>query len=122
MTALTNTQKIEALQRAQRVLRQKGWIKYNFEEETGVCANGALAYGSGCDSAWDQAPRELLEDVVLDMPMPRHACMHPASRICEFNNEEAQTKEDVIAQFQITIDRLVRQNHPASRERELVNA
>jgi hypothetical protein len=46
--------------------------------------------------------------------------MDAIARICLFNNEEAQTVDDVIAQFQITIDRLARQNHPASRERELV--
>jgi hypothetical protein len=87
MTALSTTQKIEIIQRAQGLLRERGWVKGEFcdqyGESTAICANGALARAAGRGGRY---------------------------------------WHDVIAQFQITIDRLARQNHPASRERELVDA
>jgi hypothetical protein len=128
MTALTNTQKIEALQRAQDALRERGWQKYAFKCGENICASTALAVGQGLGTNWHYFREhwdvmfhsDLLQDVIQDMPMPKEPCMDAIARICLFNNEEAQTVDDVIAQFQITIDRLARQNHPASRERELV--
>jgi hypothetical protein len=128
MTALSTTQKIEIIQRAQGLLRERGWVKGEFcdqyGESTAICANGALARAAGRGGRnWHElAPRDLLEEIVADLPFPDYPAMDPEGRICGFNNREADTVEDVIAQFQITIDRLARQNHPASRERELVDA
>jgi uncharacterized membrane protein YccC len=129
MTALTNTQKIEALERAQEALRQNGWCRYNFATRSGqICATTALAVGQGLSNSWHLYQEQweamfhsdLLDEVVADMPMPTEPCMDSIARICLFNNE-ADRKDDVIAQFQITIDRLKTQE-ALIKHRELVNA
>lgn len=125
MTTLTTDQKVRILRDAQTLLRERGWRQFSFcdpyhYEET-ICANGALARASGLPGRnFDElAPTELLEEVVTDLPMPHRPCMGPEDRICVFNNHEAKTVEDVIAQFQITIDRLERERAPRD-DRELV--
>lgn len=55
------------------------------------------------------------------MLFPDRPYMDPISRICGYNNHEATCVEDVIAQFQITIDRLEASLAP-DMEREQVNA
>lgn len=125
MTTLTIDQKVRILRDAQTLLREFGWRQFSFCDpyhyEKTICANGALARASGLPgrNAAELAPTELLEEVVTDLSMPSEPCMDAIERICQFNNYEATTVDDVIAQFQVTIDRLERERAPRE-ERELV--
>lgn len=122
MTTLTIDQKIAGLRRAQQLLRERGWCQGSFSQPDGeVCANGALnlAFGGTGNPYSSFIDMDLLEDVAHDLPPATRPCMDAVSRICDFNNEEARSVEDVIAQFQITIDRLERERLPRE-DRELV--
>jgi hypothetical protein len=122
---MTNTEKITALQRARDALRQREWCQLNFHDQSGaICATTALALGQGFDVTWylytegwhGMINSDLLEDVVADLPRATHPFMDASARLCAWNNEPNQTKENIIAQFQVTIDRLT------ANDRELVDA
>lgn len=116
MTTATDNQ-ISQLRRAQDLLRERGWCKGAYAMGNKICANTAL-WGGEPQAFFDEA-EPLRQQVIQDMPMPHRPCMSSVDRICVFNNEEAATVEDVIAQFQITIDRLERERAPRE-DRELV--
>lgn len=120
MTTLTTEQKIARLQHAQALLRQHGWCQGNFHDLSGaICASTALA-GGDIDAIWNPSTYDLMEEVILDLGSPVVPFMDPISRICHFNNVQVRSVEDVIAQFQVTIDRLESSRVPV--EHELVNA
>lgn len=124
MTTLTIDQKIAGLRRAQNALRERGWCKGAFQDdERRICANGAVSVATGrsaLDWPFPYDDGELLrQELVQDMGPPSRPCMDSVQRLCVFNNGEAETVEDVIAQFQITIDRLEREQ-ALVEHRELV--
>lgn len=127
MTTLTLTQKIEAIQKAQDALRGSRWCQDTYVLEDRICATTALALSQGLPlhwytygDAWDaMLHSEVLDEIVVDMPMPTYPCISAVERICAFNND-ADRKEDVIVQFEKTVARLARERsmerHPAARE------
>lgn len=110
-----NQRTIDCLRRAQaRILeqdqvRQNAFSHDNLGFDGRLCTSAALAYGEGAPYAGEMmTASHRAVSVQLASEEPKSFYVGSAGHICDWNNEEGRTVQDVADLFQRTIDRLER--------------